>query len=103
MSDTVIVTGASTGIGRATALHLAATGFRVLAGVRSEADGAALGPTVEAVLLDITDGDQIAAAMARLDGTRLAGLVNNAGVGVGGPLELLDLDDLRRQFEVNLV
>jgi NAD(P)-dependent dehydrogenase (short-subunit alcohol dehydrogenase family) len=100
---TVIVTGASTGIGRATALHLAAAGFRVLAGVRREADGAALGPTVEPVLLDITDAGQVAAAVARLDGDPLAGLVNNAGIGVGGPIETIDLDDLRRQLEINLV
>src|SRR3954453_8868868 len=103
MSGTVTVTGASTGIGRATALHLAGRGFRVLAGVRREADGAALGPAVEPLLLDITDAGQVAAAMARLDGGGLAGLVNNAGVGVGGPIEMLELDDLRRQFEVNLV
>src|SRR3954451_24470593 len=103
MSGTVIVTGASTGIGRATALHLAGRGFRVLVGVRREADGAALGPAVEPLLLDITDAGQVAAAMARLGGGGRAALVNNAGVGVGGPIEMLEVDDLRRQFEVNLV
>ena len=103
MSGTVIVTGASTGIGRATALHLAALGFRVLAGVRREEDGVALGPSVEPMLLDITDDAQVANTAEAAHDEGLTGLVNNAGIGVGGPLETLALDDLRRQLEVNLV
>lgn len=103
---TVLVTGASTGIGRATALHLAERGWRVLAGVRREEDGEGLreapsGP-VEPLILDVTDADQIAAA-AGAAGPELAGLVNNAGISVPGPVEFIPLDDFRRQLEVNLV
>jgi len=106
---TVVVTGASSGIGRATALHLGELGFEVLAGVRKEADGEALGAAaagaaarVEPVIVDVTDAAQIAALGERLAGRPMAGLVNNAGVVVTGPLEFLDLDELRRQYEINV-
>jgi NAD(P)-dependent dehydrogenase (short-subunit alcohol dehydrogenase family) len=105
----VVITGSSTGIGRATALHLDRLGFRVFAGVRKEADGEGLraeaSESIEPVLLDVTDADQIAAAATRVEqeaGGSLQGLVNNAGIGAGGPLELLDIDDFRRALEVNL-
>ena len=97
----VLVTGASTGIGRTTALLLAERGATVYAGVRHPADGEALGPTVQPVQLDITNPDDIAAATQDLD--RLDGLVNNAGIAVSSPLEYVPLDELRRQFEVNTV
>src|SRR4051794_7981833 len=105
----VLVTGASTGIGRATALRLDAAGWKVFAGVRKPADGEALrdaasGP-LSALILDITDAEQIAAAAARIEaeaGGRLDGLVNNAGVAVPGPLETLAIEDFRRQIEVNM-
>jgi NAD(P)-dependent dehydrogenase (short-subunit alcohol dehydrogenase family) len=112
---TALVTGASTGIGRATALRLARAGWTVLAGVRDDAaaellTGAADGRgRVEPIRLDVTDAEQIARAAARvaaLDGSgpgRLDALVNNAGIGVGGPLELIDVEDLRRQLDVNVV
>ena len=105
---TVVVTGASTGIGRATALRLAAGGFEVLAGVRREADGEQLVTeagtgTIVPVGVDVTDAAQIAALGERLAGRPLAGLVNNAGISVNGPLEFVELDELRRQLEVNLV
>ena len=109
---TVVVTGASTGIGRASALHLAARGFDVLAGVRKPEDGerlreAAANGSLTPLRLDVTDADSVRAAGATVDdrtGERgLAGLVNNAGVGTGGPLEFIPLDDIRRQFEVNLI
>ncbi|MDP4509232.1 SDR family oxidoreductase [Nonomuraea turcica] len=100
MSKTVLVTGASTGIGRATALLLAREGFTVYAGVRKEADGQALGPTVTPITLDVTDPGQIAEAVRTID--RLDALVNNAGIGVTGPLEFVSLDALRRQYEVNV-
>jgi len=106
---TVLVTGTSTGIGRATALHLATCGFRVLAGVRREADAEAvqaLSPEhISPLLLDVTDPSGVAAAVdaARSAEGGLAGLVNNAGVTVQGPVELLDLEDFRRQLEINLV
>jgi NAD(P)-dependent dehydrogenase (short-subunit alcohol dehydrogenase family) len=99
MGATVIISGASTGIGRATALHLAKRGFDVLAGVRDEAD-APEGTT--AVLLDVTDSAAIAALAARIAGSPLAGLVNNAGIAAGGPVEHVSLEDWRRQFDVNL-
>ncbi len=105
---TVLITGASTGIGRATALRLAASGWTVLAGVRKTADGEALtaagGERVLPVQLDVTDPEQIERAAQRVREIAPGGLdalVNNAGSVVVGPLELLSLDDLRRQFEVN--
>ncbi|GAA4100232.1 SDR family oxidoreductase [Nonomuraea soli] len=100
MGMSVLVTGASTGIGRASALLLAKEGFTVYAGVRKEADAEALGPGVVPVLLDVTDGEQIAAAGERIG--RLDALVNNAGIGVTGPVEFVPLEALRRQYEVNV-
>jgi NAD(P)-dependent dehydrogenase (short-subunit alcohol dehydrogenase family) len=106
----VLVTGASTGIGRATALRLDASGWKVFAGVRKEEDAASLraeaSERLAPVTLDVTDAEQIAAA-AELIGREtdggLDGLVNNAGVAVPGPLETIPLEDLRHQLEVNLV
>jgi NAD(P)-dependent dehydrogenase (short-subunit alcohol dehydrogenase family) len=106
----VLVTGASTGIGRATALHLDASGWKVFAGVRKEEDADSLraeaSDRLAPVTLDVTDAEQIAAA-AELIGREAAdgldGLVNNAGVAVPGPLETVPLEDLRHQLEVNLV
>ena len=107
----VIVTGASSGIGRATALRLDSLGFRVLAGVRKDEDAESLRAAgsglLEPLMLDVADEESVAAAAEQVAGdvgeAGLAGLVNNAGIGLGGPVELLDLDDLRRQLEVNLV
>lgn len=104
----VVVTGASTGIGRATAAALVEHGVRVFPTVRREADAAALrtemGELVTPLVLDVTDqdtvrraGDVVAAAGP------LSGLVNNAGVAVPAPLEYLPLAELRKQLEVNLV
>jgi NAD(P)-dependent dehydrogenase (short-subunit alcohol dehydrogenase family) len=104
-TGTVVITGASTGIGRASALRLARAGFDVLAGVRREEDGAALRTEdgrIEPVLVDVTDAGQIAALAERVGGAPLAGLVNNAGVAVAGPLEGVPLDEIRRQYEVNV-
>ena len=104
---TVLVTGTSSGIGRATALHLATCGFDVLAGVRGDADAAAvaaLAPErISPVILDVTAPDQVWAAADRARSSGLVGLVNNAGVTFQGPIERLALDDLRRQLEVNLI
>lgn len=108
---TVVVTGASTGIGYATSQLLTRKGYRVIATVRKEADAARLraelGPRAEPVLVDVIEDDQIAALAQRaqeLVGERgLAGLVNNAGIAISGPLMHLDLDDLRYQFDVNVV
>ncbi|MCX7620883.1 MAG: SDR family oxidoreductase [Acidimicrobiales bacterium] len=106
----VLVTGASTGIGEATARRLATRGHQVFAGVRQAADGerlkAAVCENLVPVLLDVTDEDQVEAAAQmvgqRLGTTRFAGVVNNAGVARGGPLEYLSLEDWRFQFEVNV-
>lgn len=110
LSDSVVVTGASSGIGAACALALDTLGYRVFAGVRNPADGERLqrqaGPRLMPIRLDVTDSASIAAAshtVAAMVGDRgLAGLVNNAGIGVAGPIELLPLADWRRQFEVNV-
>lgn len=107
----VLVTGASSGIGQATALHVRDLGFHVFAGVRQAADGEALcakAPTgLTPVMLDVTDQASISQAHASVDqatGERgLAGLVNNAGLAVGGILEFLPLEQLRHQLEVNVV
>lgn len=106
----VLVTGASTGIGRSTALRLDRAGWRVFAGVRKEGDAASLREAnsgrLEPLMLDVTDAGQIAAAAERIGtesgGTGLDGLVNNAGIAVPGPLETLPIDDFKRQIEVNL-
>jgi NAD(P)-dependent dehydrogenase (short-subunit alcohol dehydrogenase family) len=106
----VLVTGASTGIGRASALHLDARGWQVFAGVRKENDAASLreagSERLVPLMLDVTDNGQIAAAADRIGAevgeAGLDGLVNNAGVSVPGPLEALPIDDFRRQVEVNL-
>ncbi len=106
----VVITGASTGIGAASAVELAGRGFRVFAGVRRPCDGQRLkaqSPHIVPLLLDVTVAGQIAAAaetVGRAVGDAgLAGLVNNAGIVVAGPLEILPLDQLRLQLEVNVV
>ncbi|MDQ5822880.1 MAG: SDR family oxidoreductase [Chloroflexota bacterium] len=106
----VVVTGASSGIGRACALRLDKEGFRVFAGVRREEDAAALGRAasdrLSTIFLDVTDETSIASAVetvARAVGEAgLVALVNNAGILVPGPLEFLSVSDIRRQFEVNV-
>ncbi len=110
MQRHVLITGASTGIGRACAVHLAARGWMVHAGVRKAADGKGLeregGPSLRAVLVDVTGAASIAAAAeeltGRVGGEGLSGLVNNAGVCCFGPVECVPLDEWRRQFEVNV-
>ncbi len=104
----IVVTGASTGIGHAAAVRLAEAGFVVFAGVRKESDARAkdaLHANVRPVLLDVTNAESIAAAFAVIRESRLplCGLLNNAGIAVGGPLEYLPVDALRRQFEVNVI
>jgi NAD(P)-dependent dehydrogenase (short-subunit alcohol dehydrogenase family) len=103
-SGTVLVTGASTGIGEAAALHLKELGFDAVGAVRKDEDAERLrSKGLRTVKLDVTDVDSIAAARAELGDAPLAGLVNNAGIAVASPLEFLPLDQLRRQLEVNLI
>ncbi len=106
----VLISGASTGIGRACAEHLDSCGFIVFAGVRKQSDadsvrGAGSG-RIQPLMLDVTESESIAAAMRTVDEAApagLAGLVNNAGVSVGGPLEFVGIDEWRRGLEINLV
>jgi NAD(P)-dependent dehydrogenase (short-subunit alcohol dehydrogenase family) len=102
-----VVTGASTGIGEATAAHLKGLGFEVLAGVRKDEDAERLREQgVEPVKMDVTDAGSIASAREEIEsacGGRLAGLVNNAGIAVAAPLEYIPIDRLRQQLEVNLI
>ena len=95
-SGTVLITGASSGIGEATARHLTELGFDAVGAVRREEDADRLRAAgVRAVELDVTDSDSIAAAAAELGAGPLFGLVNNAGIAVAAPIEFIPLDGLR--------
>lgn len=108
----VVVTGASTGIGRAVALKLTRLGYVVYAGVRRKADGEALareaaGGCLRPLELDVTVAEHVSGAAERvaaeLGDLPFRGVVNNAGIAVAAPLEFIPLEDLRRQFEVNVI
>lgn len=103
---TVLVTGASRGIGRAIAARLAEAGWDVLAAARRPADAESLVAEhpgrITPIALDITDEEQVAALGATLPPT-LDAIVNNAGIAVGGPIEAVPAAELRRQLEVNVV
>jgi NAD(P)-dependent dehydrogenase (short-subunit alcohol dehydrogenase family) len=106
----VLITGASSGIGRACALHLSQRDFRVFAGVRSSQDADALlaeaSGNITPLLLDVTDAGAIAAAVKRVadaTGGTLYGLINNAGIALGGPLELLPGDKISQLLKVNVL
>lgn len=111
-SQTILITGATAGIGRATALHLAKRGFHVIATGRRQAELDRLvteaGPSlrITPLALDVTSADSISAAVAAVDvltnGAGIDGLVNNAGFGVMGPLSELSDADLRRQYDTNV-
>jgi len=104
-SGLILVTGASTGMGAATARELAARGYYVLAGVRRETDGLDIeGPNIRPVILDITRSEQIAAIadLIEADGRPLLAVINNAGIAVTAPVEVLPVEEWRRQFDVNV-
>jgi NADP-dependent 3-hydroxy acid dehydrogenase YdfG len=105
-TELIVVTGASTGIGAATSKELARRGFHVLAGVRREVDAEALRSVdgIEPCILDITSDADVAAIADRVDRDwrPLRALVNNAGIAVNAPLEVLPIAEWRRQFDVNL-
>lgn len=106
----VLVTGSSTGIGKACAIYLAERGFSVIAAVRKPQDGQTLeaaSKNIRTIQLDIASAESIAAATTQITeitaNSGLAGLVNNAGIGVFGPVEFVPPEGWRHQFEVNVV
>lgn len=105
-SEAVLVTGASTGIGEAIVENLVANDIRVFAAVR-DLSSVAEHPLVTPVRLDVTSAseaqDAAKTVRAALGDAKLRGLINNAGIAIGGPLEFVDLDEFRRQLEVNVI
>jgi NAD(P)-dependent dehydrogenase (short-subunit alcohol dehydrogenase family) len=107
----VVITGASTGIGHASAKLLLDKGFRVFGSVRKQADAdrlkAEFGANFTPLIFDVTDEPAVLAAArqvrAALHGEKLAGLVNNAGIAVAGPVLELAADEFRRQMDVNVI
>ncbi|MBP7737802.1 MAG: SDR family oxidoreductase [Spirochaetes bacterium] len=109
-NQSIVITGASTGIGRACALRLESDGFRVFAGVRKKADGDALAALskggIVPLMLDVTDEKMIARAVktvASETGGGLFGLMNNAGIGQGSAVELTPVSVVRELYEVNVI
>jgi NAD(P)-dependent dehydrogenase (short-subunit alcohol dehydrogenase family) len=106
----ILITGASTGIGYACAEVFSQKGYRVLGSVRKEEDGAMLkeklGDGVVPLQFDVTDRQAILESVSKVEevtgGNGLSGLINNAGIAISGPVTLLDVDQYRRQLEVNL-
>jgi NAD(P)-dependent dehydrogenase (short-subunit alcohol dehydrogenase family) len=113
MSESVVVTGASSGLGRAVAIHLSELGYRVFAGVRTESSRAELSRISRSagelipVMLDVTDAASIAQAgelvERRCADTGLWAVVNNAGIAISAPLECVPMDVVRTQLETNVV
>lgn len=104
----ILITGCSSGIGFAAARRFDALGFRVFAGIRNESDIPALkqnaSPALTPLLLDVTRPDQIESALRTIqtETDSLVALINNAGISINGPLEYLDVNELRRQMEINV-
>lgn len=111
MSGAVVVTGVSTGIGHAVACNLLQRGYQVFGSVRQESDGrrlaGELGPAFTPLYFDVTDAEAVQCAVRQVVqavGERgLAGLVNNAGISITGPLMHLPIDEIRWLFEVNVL
>ena len=110
-SKTIVITGASTGIGKACALHLDKLGYQVFAGVRTETDALSLqdasSDRLTTFYIDIAKSESILSATNMLKSTLksvgLDGLINNAGIVVAGPLEFVPIDSLRSQLEINVI
>lgn len=103
----ILVTGASSGLGKEIAKRLSEDGYKVFAGVRKEEDKQALeslSPNIIGVFLDVTNDESVNSAFEKISATtdELYALVNNAGIAVAGPVEYLPVDLLKNQFEVNL-
>ena len=102
----ILITGASSGIGLACASRLAALGYRVFAGVRTEAAGEEVRRAANGIIpvtLDVCQPASILSAIGALEGEPLAALINNAGVAAIGPMELVPINEWRYQFEVNVI
>ena len=110
-SKTIVITGASTGIGKACALHLDKLGYKVFAGVRTETDALSLqdasSDRLTTFYIDIAKSESILSATNMIKSTLksvgLYGLINNAGIVVAGPLEFVPIDSLRSQLEINVI
>ncbi|RYU82851.1 SDR family NAD(P)-dependent oxidoreductase [Hymenobacter persicinus] len=110
-SPALLITGVSTGVGLAAARAFLSRGYRVFGSVRTAADAdrlrAELGPHFEPLLFDVTDADAIARAVTEVEtqlaGAPLRGLINNAGVAFGGPLQHQPIEVVRQHFEVNVL
>lgn len=109
MNLSVVITGASTGIGQAAAIHLAKNGHQVFAGVRKAKDGETLRtlePKIIPVILDVCSTESLKKAAHEIAGfrdkSRTFCLVNNAGIAVSGPVEALKMSEWRKQFDVNV-
>ena len=113
VARSILITGASSGIGQSLARDLAAAGWKVYGSVRRDSDATALealtpagAPSIEALRFDVRDDETVRLAMAdlatRLGDTGLDGLINNAGISVAAPLEYIPLEDFRDQLEINL-
>jgi short-subunit dehydrogenase len=106
----ILITGSSTGIGKACALHLDSLGFKVYAGVRKQTDGDKLkeeaSDKLTPIILDVTDAVSIANAVSMIEKEsegQLFGLINNAGIGISGVLEVTPIEEIRKLMEVNVI
>ena len=109
-NKTILITGSSSGIGKACALHLDILGFKVYAGVRKQADGDSLkeaaSDKLTPIILDVTDAESIKATaniIEKDNDGELYGLVNNAGIGISGVVEVTPVEEIRKLMEVNVI
>ena len=106
----ILITGSSTGIGKACTLHLDKLGFKIYAGVRKQTDGDILkekaSDKLSPIILDVTDSESIenaATIIERENDGDLFGLINNAGIGLSGVVEVTPVDEIRKLMEVNVI